>query len=154
AFRNDFCLACSAPRMAVQVSTLRVFHLYWVPLLPLGRRSRWLCAECGAQPHHNVKTRRVFKVGGLAVLVFLTGFFWMTPGIPGEPVITWVIRVTALIGALGTAVWIARSSPEVDYRQRMLTVVPSEERLCPFCNVALIRTSLDCYCPECQIKRL
>ena len=36
AFRNDYCIPCRAERTSIQVRTIDVLHLFWVPLLPLG----------------------------------------------------------------------------------------------------------------------
>jgi len=154
AFRNDFCLACAAPRRAVQFRTLDVFHVYWVPVLPLGWWKRWHCAKCGNRPDHNVKTRRFFKVAGLLVLLFFTALVWLAPGIPDEPG-SWAVRVVAPLGAVATAIHLARSSPDdPGYKVRLLEVIPADDATCPFCGVPLFNANTECYCPSCQVKRL
>ena len=50
AFRNDYCLTCRAARMAFLHRTFDVFHLFWIPVLPLGFWQRWRCGVCGAEP--------------------------------------------------------------------------------------------------------
>jgi hypothetical protein len=77
AFRNDYCMACNAPRRAVQIRTLDVIHLYFIPLLPLGLWKRWCCCTCGMNPHQLHLTRRLIKTAVLVVFLFCTVFFFL-----------------------------------------------------------------------------
>jgi hypothetical protein len=154
AFRNDFCLACAAPTRAVQISTSDVLHLYWVPVLPIGRWKRWYCTKCGNQPHHNVKTRRVFKIAGLLLLLFFATIAWM-PRVVAHETVAWIVRVVAPLGAVATAIHIARSSPDdPSYNARQLEIVPADDTICPFCDTPLVSAPPHCYCPICQVNRL
>jgi hypothetical protein len=42
-YRADYCLTCDSPRIAEQYRTLDLFHIYFVPLLPLGLWRHWHC---------------------------------------------------------------------------------------------------------------
>ena len=100
AFRNDFCLGCAAARRSVQISTLHVFHVYGIPLLPLGRRKRWSCTECGRRPDERLKTRRSYKIAGLVILLFLSILFWMIPVNSEDATSSWIYRIGAPIAPL------------------------------------------------------
>jgi hypothetical protein len=154
AFRNDFCLACAAPRRAVQTSTLDVVHLFWVPLVPIGRWKRWSCTICGKRPDEIVKTRRIFKVAGLVLLMLFTAVVWMVPGMPDEPGV-WAVRVVTPLAAVATAIHLMRSSSDDrGYKPRQRQVVPADDAICPFCGTPLFSAHPDCYCPGCQVMRL
>jgi hypothetical protein len=153
AFRNDFYMACAAPRRADQISTLNVLHIFWVPVAPLGRWKRWRCTGCGNPPNHNVKTRRIFKIAGVIVLVFFTVVVWTSPGMADEPAV-WAVRVIAPLGAVASVIHIATSSPdEPGYRARRLAVVPADDEICPFCGTTLFNAPPVCFCPACDVRR-
>ena len=42
AFRNDFCMSCHLPRRSVQIRTFDVWHLFRIPILPLGFPRRYV----------------------------------------------------------------------------------------------------------------
>src|SRR5512147_40206 len=94
AYRNDYCLSCDAPRLALQRRTVDFFHLFYVPLLPLGVWWRWHCATCGRDPHATYRTRKPLKWLGTVLLLVSEVSAWTTPpGTGQDAVIVWVMRL-------------------------------------------------------------
>lgn len=153
AFRNDFCLACRATRIAVQVRSFYVAHVYWIPVLPLGRWKAWVCSVCGRDPHEPVQTRRLFKVL-LAIIVALMAvpLWFATPG-ADEATIIRVMRLVTLVAFCGALWWATRghrAAPSL--RSRLATVLPYEARTCPFCGGSLFDNPR-WHCPACSLER-
>jgi hypothetical protein len=154
AFRNDFCMACAEPRRAVLISTLDVLHIFWLPVIPLGRWRRWKCSQCGNPPHHSVKTRRGFKIAGALLLLVGGVIVWTVPDLPDEPGV-WLARYGLPLASVVTVVHIAMSGPaEPGYRARKRTIEPANDKDCPFCGTALFCAPPDCFCPNCETWRL
>jgi hypothetical protein len=154
AFRNDSCLTCAAARRAILISTFDVIHVFWVPLVPIGRWKRWTCSVCGKRPDENRESRRSFKIAGLILLIVFAVVFWLTPVDAQEPAASWIFRIGFPLGALATAIHLARWTPKPGYKEALQTVAPANDLACPFCAVPLVQATLDCYCPACQVKRL
>jgi hypothetical protein len=108
AFRNDYCNTCGLPRRAEQIRTFDTLHLFWIPIIPLGFKKRWMCTFCGRETNFSTKTRRGFKWAGLFVLLILSVFAWAGP-LPSDFVAGgWVIRIGAPVGAILVLVHLLR----------------------------------------------
>jgi hypothetical protein len=153
AFRSDFCLACEAAQIAVQVRSFYVAHLYWVPLLPLGFWKTWLCSTCGRDPHARTRTKRFFKILLIFLLVPLAAAFWFINPDPHEAVTTWLMRLATVVG-LGWATWWATygHKPDLSLREQLARVEPYSKRTCPFCGGQLLDNPR-WHCPACAMER-
>jgi len=155
AFRNDYCLACGAPRLAYRHRTFDVLHVFWIPFLPLGFWKRWHCAVCGNDPHEQVRTRRWLKWVGVVILLLMTLTFWTVPAKDetGDLIFTWVMRLGAPLLA-AWAVWATLKSPPDDRLKELLAAVePNRDHRCPACQVDLIPEDPDWRCPQCGMTR-
>jgi len=154
AFRNDYCFSCARPCRSIQVRTFDVWHLFWIPLLPLGFRKPWCCTTCRRPPHAYPGTRRGFKWAGLGVLLFLAAAFWFAPLTPDMLVMGWLCRVGAPIGAIFTLRHILRAPEEPSLREKLAAIPSASDTVCPFCGSALLFQSSRYSCPACGVVRV
>ena len=154
AFRNDFCLRCNAYRVSFQQRAFEVFHLYWIPLLPLGFRERWYCTMCGYEPHVNVKTRRPFKWIGLVLLILTGVLFWLEPVDPDMRIFMWICRIAAPPGAALLLWHLLRGKKDPSLKARLAVLLPASDTICPFCHAELAVVSGRCQCPSCGVLRV
>lgn len=152
AFRNDYCLFCGKPRRAVQTRTFDVWHLFGIPLLPLGYWKRWYCTVCGRPPHLATKTRRPFKWAGLAVLLVFSIMFWVAPVMPDFRFGSWLFRIGAPIGAIILLLHLIYTPKGASLKERLGTVDAATDTICPFCGTQLLVGPL-CSCPLCGVVR-
>lgn len=153
AFRNDFCFTCEQPRRSIRIRTFDVWHVFWIPLVPLGWRHRWICSVCGHQPHVNKRTRRTFKWLGLFVLLIFAVAFWAMPVDPDIVAGTWVIRIGAPLGAILVLAHLLRTPRDRSLKERLLTIEPAADTVCPFCGTQLLISSSHWCCPACGVVR-
>jgi hypothetical protein len=153
AFRNDYCLSCRRPCRSVQIRTFDAWHVFWIPLLPLGFHKRWRCTTCGRLPHVYPGTRRGFKWAGLVVLLIFTAAFWAIQLTADTLIMGWVIRVAAPLGAILTLVHLLRSPKDRSLEEKLAAIPPASDTVCPFCGSALLLLSSQCSCPSCGIVR-
>jgi hypothetical protein len=154
AFRNDYCLSCQSPRRSLQFRTFDVFHLYWIPLIPLGFRKRWICTVCQKEPRVSYKTRRSFKWAGLAILLLVTTASWIVPLQPDSATGEWVVRITMPLSAILLLIHLLRTPKDPSLAQLLATVTPASDTSCPFCGTALLLLTSQSSCPTCGILRL
>lgn len=153
AFRNDYCLKCDRTQIAIRLRSLYVLHLYWVPVLPLGFWGAWTCGRCGSNPHENVRTRRVFKVLLVIVLISLAVISFLIPPRPGNQFEFWLFRLSVII-LLPFAIWWATQGHrfEPSLRDRLNSVAPYDHSICPFCGGELFGIH-NARCSSCGIER-
>jgi len=155
AYRNDFCLSCATERVAWQHRTFDVFHLFWVPLLPLGFWKRWQCGKCGNNPHASPRTRKGFKWIGVAVLGLMSLSGWgVSPNEqPDDALFIWAMRIGGPIATVWAAWATLNSAPDMDLTERLRRVQPISDTNCPLCRVSLYHNGSEWQCPECGIRR-
>jgi hypothetical protein len=154
AFRNDYCLSCTSPRRSVQIRTFDAWHIFWIPVLPLGFHKRWVCTVCRRQPHIYPGTRRGFKWAGLVILLIFAVASWAMPLTPDIRVMAWVFRIGAPLGAVLTLLHLLRTHNDPSLKERLAAVPPASDTVCPFCSSVLLLLSSQCSCPNCGVVRL
>ena len=137
----------------MQIRTFDAWHIFWIPLLPLGFHKRWLCTTCGRLPHVHPGTRRGFKWAGFVVLLLLPTIMWADQLTPGDLVFGWVIRVGAPIGAVLTLIHLLRTPKDPSLQEKLSGIPPASDTICPFCGSALLLLSSQCSCPTCGVLR-
>ena len=152
AFHNDYCLTCGKPRRSVCIRTFDAWHIFWVPVLPLGFWKHWFCAACGRDPHVLPRTRRSFKWAGLIVLIFLSILFWAAPVTPDFVVGSWVFRLGAPVAAVLLLVHLLRSDKDPSLKEKLAAVPPATETICPFCTTPMVGGG-HWSCPGCGVER-
>lgn len=153
AFRNDYCLSCAQPRRSIQIRTFDAWHIFWIPLLPLGFHKRWFCTACNRLPHVHPGTRRGFKWAGLLALLLLTVMFWGQALTPDILAFGWIMRVAAPIGAILTLQHLLRTPKDPELQEKLALIPPASDTVCPFCGTALLMLSSQCSCPACGVVR-
>lgn len=152
AFRNDYCLSCGTLRRSLRIRTFDVGHVFWIPILPVGFWKRWVCTSCRRNPHENPRTRPSLKWAGLICLVVVAAFSWAEPAPPDFVAGTWVVRAGAPLAAILLLRHLLRTPKDPPLKERLATVPPAAETVCPFCGTPLI--SGDRWsCPGCGVIR-
>jgi hypothetical protein len=154
AFRNDYCLSCEQPRRSVQIRTFDVWHIYWIPILPVGFWKRWFCTTCGRQPHASRKTRRPFKWAGLFVLLFFSAISWAVPLTPDTATWIWILRIGSPAGAVWLVFHLRKTPKDPSLKEKLATVPPTSDTVCPFCGSQLLMLASKCSCPVCGLVRV
>jgi hypothetical protein len=141
--------------MAFQHRTFDVYHVYWVPLLPLGFWRRWRCGACGSDPHANVRARRSLKWAGCAILALFALSAWaVTPAPqPAGAAFTWALRIGAPIALVFAVRATLRSPPDVRLGDVLRTVSPVTDVHCPDCREMLFPEEPAWRCPRCGMRR-
>lgn len=155
AFRNDYCRACQAPRLAIRVRTFDALHVYWVPILPLGFWHRWHCTDCGRPPSENTRTRQGIKIAGAIALLPMIAIFWIAPvdnAAQGEAIWFWGGRILLPLLLAWTIYQIRKGPQEPGYKEKLAEVEPYLSSSCPFCQTMLFNIP-KWHCPTCGLER-
>jgi ribosomal protein S27AE len=155
-YRNDYCLGCASPQLALRHRTFDLLHIFFIPVLPLGAWKRWHCRRCGRDPHANPNTRRSFKWAGTALLGLMALVMWTIPisEIPADSqAMTWAMRVALPIGFVAALRATLKSKPDPNLAAHLARVVPLTDAVCPLCSVMLAPRERGWSCPKCGILR-
>jgi hypothetical protein len=103
AIRKDFCNSCRNEGIAEQWQSFDCFHIFWIPLIPLGTKRRWICSHCGEDPRAETKMSPVLRYVLLLGLPFILGSLWVDRHAKAPPdQMTYIM--TAVLG--GIWLWI------------------------------------------------
>ena len=154
AFRNDYCLACKAPRRSVAVRTFDVGHLFGIPLIPVGFWRHWTCTVCGRNPHARSRIKLRITSSALYLLLGLSVAFWIIPVDPSFEIGTRVCRIAAPLGVLLLLARLLRALKQPSLRKQLAAIPPAADTACPFCAAPLVTGTEERWsCPTCGVLR-
>ncbi len=157
ACRNVWCSVCSAQRLAIGTRYLAVYHLFFVPLMPLGRRVEWRCHACFLQVDAFRPVRTWISVlGMLSGLFFIlfgaVGFLPAPANIRRENDLGFSFEMVGLgVVLVGFFAWLRRRRRRHEAAVRQ--VVPLTGERCPLCAGALPPADRP-YCSACEVDVL
>jgi hypothetical protein len=155
AFRNDYCISCRRECVAICVRTIDVWHVFWIPVVPVGVFRRWWCQACGNRPDLSRTARRSIKVLLAVVLTLLTAPLWflaVQSEKRSDEGFTWLVIVVLSVLAVAAWWWVSRGSDDVERRSHLARIPPSRETECPMCGISLQLTE-PARCIRCGIVR-
>jgi hypothetical protein len=148
-FRNDYCLSCSAQRVAIRVRTFDVIHIFGIPILPLGFWKRWKCTVCKRDPHHE-HGARLWKWFFFFLLIVLAITSWIDQ--TTSTVVISVLRLIFIAGAAMLLVNLLRTPADPSWKEKIAFIDPATDTICPFCRTPLLGG--DAWrCPSCGVVR-
>lgn len=154
--RKDFCNACERECVAEQWQSFDCGHVFFVPLIPLGRRQRWCCSLCGSDPRARYRTSKPMRIIGLFVLpvFFVPLWFVHEPTRLHRPSDAYAPYVMAFIFG-GVWLWLLfttfKRSSGAPEDTRRAAVVPLSLDTCLFCRGPLALEPHP-HCPACGIR--
>ncbi len=153
AFRRDLCASCQRETLALGTRTLDFFHVFWLPVLPLGRWTRWRCDVCDKDPSVTTAVRRPFRVL-LWLLVVLVVLAFVSVAEDGSeyPIPAWMGRALAGTIVLLVGWWAFRPTGSKAYQQRRAAVQPFSGDACPLCGSLLVRSLTESVCSGCAAE--
>jgi hypothetical protein len=87
------------------------------------------------------------------VFVILAAIFWGIRITPDIRIYAWLMRVAMPIGAMLILFNLLRPPKGLSLKQKLATVPPASDTVCPFCGSALLLLSSQCSCPVCGVVR-
>jgi ribosomal protein S27AE len=158
AFRNDYCLSCGGPRLAFLHRTFDVFHLFFVPFLPLGFWKRWKCGTCGGNPHARVTTAKPLKWIGIALLILFAVVFWTTTpdrraGKDNDPAMVWTFRIGFPVAAAFAIRHTLKAKQPERLAEKLRLIAANRDSTCPRCGTTLTVATPWYRCGRCGLER-
>ena len=137
--------------ISIRERTFDVLHFFWIPLMPIGFHSRWLCGRCRQEPHEPQEVRGPVRVIAMLFFLVLAALFWylwlfdiVDPGFSEDPTVYLGLAIFATIMLLLTVFW-ARRYDSDNFAALIAAVEPFDGFNCPLCDGPLdIHHTLKC----------
>lgn len=144
--RNAFCSVCHGPRFFEGRRSIVVLHLMFIPILPIGFKTRYFCTSCDIDLGSQRPSRPlILSAGVVAGCIFTAvGAYGLFLGQE-----LWVF----LVGFLFTAwlIWLLRQKRYATFKMNQSLVEPLDARNCPYCQRPLLPSAKP-NCPDCRVK--
>lgn len=151
AFRNDFCNHCKAQHVAEQYRTFNMWHVFFVPLIPLGYCSNWHCTACGNDPRERTKESPTLLIIGMA-LFGLVGILGLFGAITAKKDRFMMLMVGSGFLAASFGCWAILRWQQNEPDGPNEKVEPLTGDTCPYCSGKIVETP-HCHCSECGVRR-
>jgi len=154
--RKDFCNACQRECVAELYESFDCGHFFYIPIVPLGRKRRWICTLCHQDPRGRYKTSTFMRI--IVLILFpLMAFPFLFMGIRELSSHTDGAWALLLMGAIFLIPWLfmlhttikPRKGPSDEERRRAITPLSREE--CFYCR-GPVTGDPNPYCPSCNIS--
>ncbi len=105
--KEVYCKTCEEESLAKKESSFKMIHMFFLPLIPLGRDETWSCGKCGNDPSEPTRSKGI-RV--LLVLITLATVVWAFLAEPkdGDVESIWMVRILLFLILLGVLWWAAR----------------------------------------------
>ena len=157
ACRHVWCSVCAAQRLAIGTRHLAVYHLFFVPLMPLGRAVEWRCDTCFIRVDAFRPVRSwISGFGMLAGLFFVlfgaAGFLPAPTNItrPADPGFSFEMIGLGMV-MVGLFAWLRHRRRR--HEEAVRQVVPLVGDRCPLCAATLAPAARP-YCAACEVDVL
>ncbi|WP_444902155.1 hypothetical protein ACJJIG_04290 [Microbulbifer sp. SSSA007] len=134
AIKKSYCKSCKSEEIKVEWKWFSWFHMFFIPLIPLGNNSVWVCNKCGRDKQANRETSISVKV---LIILFLSLVFFLffTNGTEKIEILTlWSIRAAVAL-AVAYFVFTIIKHKERNLGKIFKDVLPLEEnRQCLNCG--------------------
>jgi len=155
AFRNDYCLSCEARRVSFGERSFEVVHVFFIPLVPLGWRTRWTCDRCGSDPHERVRSSPVILGAGAVLAAFTGVVFWLLPDKSADmsAIWLWALRLGMPLAAVLMFAYAFWGPKPEGLKELLKGVRPYEDDHCPACYGPMYSVPVR-HCPSCKVQCL
>lgn len=154
AFRQDWCTVCQRETLVLGNRTIDVGHVFWIPLLPFGRWTRWRCSQCARDPGASAATRRPLRIVAWLLVSLLALSFVLATSDPvmTAPETAWFARGFAVLTIGFMTWWAFRSLGGKSYKEQRAAVTPFQGDVCPVCDGALAHSMDGSACSRCDAQ--
>lgn len=132
-YRSDWCNVCNKEVVSYQFRHLYIGHVFWIPLLPLGRYKIWRCTQCKLDPRTRVKTSAGFYIGGIIALLLLLALL-IFHEVNQEPATRFGLISACVVGIAGLSIALRHKLREPPISR---VVKPLDGHTCLVCHTQL-----------------
>lgn len=153
AYRPDVCAACGAEGVSVQVRGFQWLSLFGIPLVPLGRRSQWLCKGCGRPPQAVFRLPAAFlALAGFGLAAYATVMMFTGDSTGEDIYYLWEGRLLFGAFALFMGLLAVKYLRIPNRRKRLRHLKPASREACLLCGGPLDQATPQ-RCQGCGAQR-
>jgi hypothetical protein len=150
-FRQDWCTVCDGERLVVGRRTIDFGHIFWIPLLPFGRWTRWRCGTCGEDPARSAETRRPLRIiAWMLIVFFLVGTVLSFGDFEIHGNGAWFAWALGVLGIAYMTWWAFKPFDRGTYKEKRARVAAFSGSVCPLCEGTMTASIEDSRCSRCD----
>lgn len=152
-YASDFCESCKRPAIIEKLKWYSWFHIFWIPLIPLGHKNGWFCVLCRENADGKPKTPRSSKIIGAVFFGLIAyGLYALgaAEGFSGD-----LLLILAFFGVITTAliVWAIFPGSRHSKEKQAALIPPVDTNNCAFCGEDLVQEP-SIRCESCDLDVL
>lgn len=111
-YKRDLCFRCKTNTIWHRRRYIPVFHIFWIPLIPLGIYKEWICDQCGKSPKGRSSTTSGIIFGLVGIPFGLLGLLMIAAGVNGDivTVLCGLLMLGVCLALVGTMIYKIRAS--------------------------------------------
>lgn len=146
--RKDFCNACHGECIAELYESFDWGYIFYIPLVPLGRKQRWLCTLCHQNPRGRYTTGKFTRIISLFLLPVLIYCFLTMGGVSQSMLFICGVLFVAWLSMLYKTI---KPKQEPNDAERRREIIPLSREACFYCK-GLVSSDHNPHCSPCNIS--
>ncbi|MGY5452526.1 hypothetical protein ACVFI8_16515 [Agarivorans sp. MS3-6] len=150
AYSIDYCNFCEKSVIAELWSYQAWLGVFWLPVIPLGKRHLWLCSECNNETSGRYRSNLLSKLLITLFSLAVTGLLFQPEALQYNHY-AWWLRGLACAMSMACVIWLFKHKSTPTNKQQREALAPLTEHKCHFCQHPLY-IGLETRCDHCQLK--
>jgi len=146
--RKDYCNACKGESVTELYESFDWGYIFFIPMIPFGRKHRWLCTLCHQDPRGRYTTNKFMRILSLVLLPVLIYCFLTMGGVSQSTLFICGILFIAWLAMLYKTIK-PMNEPNDEERRREITSLSREE--CFYCK-GPVTGDRNPHCSPCSIS--
>ena len=126
-------------------------HVFWIPLIPIGYRSNWMCTLCDQDANARYKTGFVRKIV-ISIVLFLLALVMFQPGTIDTLEYGLIVKFLSILFFLLSVYWAFKHNKLPSKELFRKNITPVDSTLCLYCkNPLAMSPTLSCISCKTQV---
>ena len=150
-YREGWCKTCQDITFSEKIQTWNFFHLFWIPIIPLGKYKYLICKSCNDDPNKDTRESAFLLIIGSIIfplmLIFL--FIYDAKG-SDQATMHWAKIFIAIMSVL----CIYMAYKRISSKDKKAVNYEYKDNKCYYCTNELVSINNNLYCENCKLYRL
>jgi len=149
-YGKDHCNACEREAVVEKWRWFTWFHLFFIPVIPLGFHHEWICTLCERDSNARYKSGIYIKIF-LSLFIFGVTALLFQPGATDGIEYGWIMKLLSALMFLASVFWLIKHKKQTSKKAFRKSITPIGTSTCLSCNEPLT-LNLKLLCVPCKLE--